>query len=82
MISEKENVDSVTIVEINDDVIHLFQKYIVAQFKNAHKIYIIKSDAFEYAQTHITSGNYDFVFTDLWHDVSDGIDMYLKMKKV
>lgn len=25
--------------------------------------------------------DYDFVFTDLWHDVSDGIDMYLKMKK-
>ena len=26
-------------------------------------------------------GKYDFVFTDLWHDVSDGIDMYLKMKE-
>lgn len=33
MISEKENVDSVTIVEINDDVIHLFQKYIVDSSK-------------------------------------------------
>ena len=30
---------------------------------------------------HITPGKYDFVFTDLWHDVSDGIDMYLKMKQ-
>lgn len=81
MVSEKEDVDSVTIVDINDDVIHLFQKYILPQFKNAHKIKIIKADAFEYAQTHIIPGNYDFVFTDLWHDVSDGIDMYLKMKK-
>ncbi|MDQ1004960.1 acid phosphatase class B [Neobacillus niacini] len=43
---------------------------------------IITADAFEYAQTHITPGHYDFVFTDLWHDVSDGIDMYLEMKKV
>ncbi|MNI89136.1 hypothetical protein D3C73_1465030 [compost metagenome] len=25
---------------------------------------------------------YDFVFTDLWHDVSDGIDLYLRMKKI
>jgi hypothetical protein len=81
MVSEREDVDSVTIVDINDDVIHLFQKYILPQFKHAHKIKIIKADAFEYAQTHITPGNYDFVFTDLWHDVSDGIDMYLKMKK-
>ena len=29
----------------------------------------------------MSKGKYDFVFTDLWHDVSDGIDMYLKMKK-
>lgn len=33
------------------------------------------------AQKHMTIGKYDFVFTDLWHDVSDGIDMYIKMKK-
>ena len=26
-------------------------------------------------------GYFDFVFTDLWHDVSDGKDMYLKMKE-
>ena len=43
MISEKENVDRITIVDINDDVIHLFQKYILPQFKNAHKIKIIKA---------------------------------------
>lgn len=29
----------------------------------------------------MSKGKYDFVFTDLWHDVSDGIDMYLEMKK-
>ncbi|MDF2788695.1 MAG: hypothetical protein K0S80_1793 [Neobacillus sp.] len=81
MISERDNVDSITIVDSNDDVIQLFQKYVLPQFKNAHKIKIIKADAFEYAQTYIAQGNYDFVFTDLWHDVSDGIDMYLKMKK-
>ena len=45
------------------------------------KIKIIKADAFEYARKHMPKGKYDFVFTDLWHDVSDGIDMYLKMKK-
>ena len=32
-------------------------------------------------QKHMIPGKYDFVFTDLWHDVSDGIDMYLKMKE-
>ena len=81
MVSEKENVESITVVEMNEDVIHLFNKYVLPQFKNAEKIKIIKADAFEYAQKHMSKGKYDFVFTDLWHDVSDGIDMYLKMKK-
>ena len=50
MVSEKDNVESITIVEINEDVIHLFNKYVLPQFKNARKIKIIKADAFEYAQ--------------------------------
>ena len=81
MVSEKDSVESITIVEINEDVIHLFKTYVYPQFKNAGKIKIIKADAFEYAKQHMTPGKYDFVFTDLWHDVSDGIDMYLKMKQ-
>ncbi len=81
MVSEKENVESVTIVDMNQDVIDLFQRYVLPQFKHADKINIIKADAFEYARTSMPEGKYDFVFTDLWHDVSDGIDMYLKMKK-
>lgn len=81
MISEKDNVENITIVDSNEDVIHLFNKYILPQFKNAGKIKVIRADAFEYATKHMPEGKYDFVFTDLWHDVSDGMDMYLKMKK-
>lgn len=81
MTSEKENVDSVTVVDMNENVIHLFKKYILPQFKHPEKIKIIKADAFSFAQSELAKGQYDFVFTDLWHDVSDGIDMYLKMKK-
>ncbi|MEH7237796.1 hypothetical protein [Bacillus sp. JJ1562] len=81
MVSEKNNVDSVTIVDSNEDVIELFKKHILPQFNSAEKIKIIKSDAFEFAQNQMPKGNFNFVFTDLWHDVSDGIDMYLEMKK-
>ena len=49
MVSEKENVETVTVVDTNEDVIRLFKKYILPQFKNAHKIKIIAADAFEYA---------------------------------
>jgi hypothetical protein len=81
MVSEKVNVESITVVEKNQDVIDLFNKYVLPQFSNAHKIRLIQADAFEYAEQHMSKEKYDFVFTDLWHDVSDGMDMYLKMKK-
>ncbi|WP_188454809.1 hypothetical protein [Virgibacillus oceani] len=81
MISEKDSVESITVVDNNEDVINLFLKYVLPQFENAGKITIVKADAFEYAEKHIHEGNCDFVFTDLWHDVSDGMDMYIKMKR-
>ncbi|WP_059046430.1 spermine/spermidine synthase domain-containing protein [Paenibacillus rubinfantis] len=82
MVSEKDNVDRVTIVEINEDVIQLFQEHLLPQFKQAKKIQIVHADAFEYARTHLDQDSYDYVFTDLWHDVSDGIDLYLQMKQI
>lgn len=81
MVSEKENVASVTVVESNEHVIDLFREYVLPQFKHADKIRIVQADAFEYAQEQMGKGQYDFVFTDLWHDVSDGMDMYLRMKE-
>ncbi len=81
MVSEKNNVESVTIIENNDNIINLFKEYILPQFKNVQKINIIKTDAFEYAESFLSGSKYDFVFVDLWHDVSDGIEMYLKMKE-
>lgn len=81
MISEKETVARITVVENNEDMIQLLNRCLLPQFKNAQKIRVIQADAFEYAQQHLSAEKYDFVFTDLWHDVSDGIDMYLRMKK-
>ena len=81
MVSEKDNVDSVTIVEINPDIIDLFKTYIFPQFKNRAKIHIVQGDAFLFAKQRLESGAYDFIFTDLWHDVSDGLPMYLRMKE-
>lgn len=80
MISEKEDVSSIIVVELNEDVIQMFETHILPQFKNASKIRIIKADAFSYAKEHMSNERFDFVFTDLWHDVSDGIEMYHKMK--
>lgn len=81
MVSEKNNVDRVTVVEINEDVIALFKQYILPQFPNAGKIDIVREDAFEFAERELARGRFDFLFADMWHDVSDGLPMYLQLKK-
>ncbi len=81
MVSQKESVESVTVVERDGDVISLFESYILPQFPNKAKIKVIKADAFDFAKERMAKGKFDYVFTDLWHDVSDGVDLYVKMKK-
>lgn len=79
MVSMKDNVESVTIVEKDKEIIDLFTRYILPQFKNKSKIKIINDDAFNYFKKDIY---YDYVFVDIWHDPSDGIDLYLKFKSL
>lgn len=74
----KEDVTSVTVVERNPEVIAVFRKLLLPHFPRPECLHIIEADAFAYAQAHL--GEYDTVFTDLWHDVADGIDLYLRMK--
>jgi len=81
MVSEKDNVDTVTVIERDKDVISLFESKILPQFGNRHKVHVICADAFDFADSELKSGEYDHIFTDLWHDPSDGIELYLKMKE-
>lgn len=81
MVSNKDNVKKVIIVEKNKDIIKLFINNILPYFKHKEKIEIVNEDAFIFASEKIKNYNCDFVFADLWHDVSDGLNMYLKLKK-
>lgn len=80
MVSIKDNVNKITIVEKDIDAINMFQECLLPQFDKKIKINIVNSDAFIYAQENMPRGQFDFVFTDLWHDPTDGIEMYKKMK--
>lgn len=82
MVSEKEDVESLTIVEISDKVIELFETYILPQFPHKEKIRIVKSDAFLYAEKVMPKENFDLAFVDTWRDASDGAPMYEKMKRL
>ena len=79
--SEKAEVDRVVVVERSRDVIEIFKAYLLPQFPHADKIEIIEADAFEYMEHKMPHSNFDYVFADLWHDPSDGLEMYRKLKK-
>lgn len=82
MASLKEDVESVTVVELSEKVIELFKKHVLPQFPNPDKIRIVNRDAFEYAEFDMPKERFDFAFVDTWRDASDGAPMYEKMKKL
>jgi hypothetical protein len=81
MAAIKDRVESVTVVERSHSVIELFQKFILPQFPDPSKVKIVESDAFEYAENRMAHEGYNSVFVDIWHDPSDGCELYLRMKE-
>lgn len=82
MASEKEEVESVTVVELSPEVIALFEKHILPQMPNRHKIRIVNMDAFKYAEEVMPGESFDLAFVDTWRDASDGVPMYRRMKAI
>ena len=80
MVSEKESVSSVTIVERDQNAISLFRDIILPQMPRKDKINIICDDAFYFAETRLADSDFDFVFADIWHDPSDGVPAYNRLK--
>lgn len=76
----KEDVKEVHIVEMDLDLIKAFNQYLLPLFPYKEKIHIHKADAFFFIN-NIKDKEYDFIFADLWHDASDGLPAYLKLKK-
>ncbi len=82
MAAQKDNVESVTVVELSEDVIKLFKTHILPQIPNRHKIKIVNSDAFEYAEKVMPDESFDIAFVDTWRDAGDGAPMYKRMKSL
>lgn len=80
MCQRKSEVESVTIVELSTDAAEIFKTEILPQFEHPEKINLIVGDAVEFAEKTAPMGKYDFIFADIWHDVGDGRELYLKLK--
>ena len=79
MIHLKDEVKEIHIVEMDLELINIFKEYLLSLFPHPEKIHIHKADAFHFAE-NIKDRDYDFIFSDLWHDVGDGLGSYLKLK--
>ena len=82
MLSLKNCVKSVTIVERDQEIINLFNELIYPSFPNKEKIKIVKGDAVEYTRKAQKEGTYDYIFADLWHDPEDGLPLFVELKKI
>lgn len=80
--AEKDSVESVTVVERDADLIGLFREQILPQFPHKEKLRLIAADAFDFTEQQLAAGAYTFAFVDLWHDQSDGLPLYLRMKQL
>lgn len=81
MASQKLDVTQVVVVEREESVISLFEEFILPQFPNRQKVTVIRADAYEYA-AHMAKERFDCAYVDIWHDVLDGMNMYLRMKRL
>ena len=81
MVALKKEVKQVKIVEKDKEVIELFKKHILPLFSQevSSKIEIINDDGYHYLNK---LEDIDYVFVDIYHDVSDGIIAYQKIKEI
>ena len=76
----KADVESVTVVERNPAVIDMFRRHLLPFFPRQDALHIVQADAFDYATNVMPREGFNTVFTDLWHDVADGLPLYQQMK--
>lgn len=81
MLSEKEEINSVTIIDYNQEVLDLFNEHILPQFKNKEKIQTVQGDGLEYLKQADLS-IYDHVNVDVWYDTVDMIYPYLRCLEI
>ena len=79
MISERSEVKHITIIEKDKNIINLFNKVLFPSFRNKNKITIICDDAISYVSN---KKRYDYIFADLWHNPDDGLDLFIKLKRI
>ncbi len=72
------NVKSISVIEYSKEVIDMFKKFILPQFKSKIQINIIQGDAYSYFNKEYLD-KFDYVFVDIYKSNDDGLFVMNKM---
>ena len=72
-LAEKDDVKSITILELNQEVIDLVEPLIRQNVTNADKIKIIQADAYKYPGENPNT-KYDWIYLDIWDSFPGSYD--------
>lgn len=79
MVSEKEDVEEVYVIENDAEAIRLFKKHLLPCFPHKEKIHIVEGDALDENALEKLGTKIDFVFADLYHNADDALPIYAKL---
>ena len=77
----KGNIKDITIIENDQNVIDIFNRYIKEKLNIKIPVKIIKDDAFRFIKNN-NLNKYDSIFVDIWHSPEDGLPLYLRFKSL
>ncbi|MCQ2551580.1 MAG: hypothetical protein MJ146_05280 [Clostridia bacterium] len=80
IISQRDDVTDITIVEFQPEIIKLFEENIFPQFNKKDKIKIVQADAIKFMMD-VEEGEYDYIFSDIWENQFDGAIHYRKIQE-
>jgi len=82
MAALKQDVRELVVIEREQEIIDIFERFLLPQFPGdaAAKIRIVRADAFDFIAGQMAACNFDSAFIDLWHDGSDGVALYKRLK--
>lgn len=80
LLSLKNDVTEIDIIDNDKELISFIKGSIFNQINKNKKINIINTNCFSYLEAN--ANKYDFIYLDTYHDVNDGIEHFMNMKKI
>ena len=79
LLTRKDSIKEIDVIELDNNIIKIYEESIKGRVGGTEKINIINGNAITYINKYAKE-KYDSIYIDIWHDVNDGIPLYLYFK--